>query len=77
MSWMAPEILETTAQYPHNTESYDYLIMMLCFVTVMKLHSHLYLDLVCSYDERTDVWSLGCILLEMATCGFMDVSSHF
>lgn len=38
MSWMAPEILETTAHY----------------------------------DERTDVWSLGCILLEMATCGFMD-----
>lgn len=26
-----------------------------------------------SYDERSDVWSLGCIILEMATCGFMDV----
>lgn len=25
------------------------------------------------YDERSDVWSLGCIFLEMATCGFMDV----
>ena len=25
------------------------------------------------YDERSDVWSLGCITLEMATCGFMDV----
>lgn len=24
------------------------------------------------YDERSDVWSLGCIILEMATCGFMD-----
>ncbi|KXJ19701.1 serine/threonine kinase-like domain-containing protein STKLD1 [Exaiptasia diaphana] len=24
------------------------------------------------YDERSDVWSLGCIFLEMATCGFMD-----
>ena len=32
-----------------------------------------YLDDMCSYDERSDVWSLGCILLEMATCGFLDV----
>ena len=26
------------------------------------------------YDERSDVWSLGCIILELATCGFLDVS---
>jgi len=25
------------------------------------------------YDERSDVWSLGCIVLELATCGFLDV----
>eukprot|EP00052_Salpingoeca_macrocollata_P000060 m.18503 g.18503 ORF g.18503 m.18503 type:complete len:635 (-) comp10094_c0_seq1:49-1953(-) len=24
------------------------------------------------YDERSDVWSLGCIILDAATCGFMD-----
>ncbi|XP_068695126.1 uncharacterized protein [Montipora foliosa] len=24
------------------------------------------------YDERSDVWSLGCIVLELATCGFLD-----
>eukprot|EP00911_Craspedida_sp_UC1_P002656 UC1_evm1s1954 len=24
------------------------------------------------YDERSDIWSLGCILLDAATCGFMD-----
>ncbi|EDV28030.1 uncharacterized protein TRIADDRAFT_63635 [Trichoplax adhaerens] len=27
-----------------------------------------------SYDERSDVWSLGCIALEMATCGFLDAA---
>ncbi|XP_027054590.1 serine/threonine kinase-like domain-containing protein STKLD1 isoform X1 [Pocillopora verrucosa] len=26
------------------------------------------------YDERSDVWSLGCIVLELATCGFLDQS---
>ena len=24
------------------------------------------------YDERSDVWSLGCIILEMASCGSCD-----
>ena len=24
------------------------------------------------YDERSDVWSIGCITLEMATCAFAD-----
>ena len=24
------------------------------------------------YDERSDVWSLGCIVLELATCAFLD-----
>jgi len=24
------------------------------------------------YDERSDVWSLGCIALELATCAFLD-----
>eukprot|EP00048_Salpingoeca_helianthica_P016729 m.233895 g.233895 ORF g.233895 m.233895 type:complete len:638 (-) comp19339_c0_seq1:78-1991(-) len=24
------------------------------------------------YDERSDVWSLGCIVLDAATCGFFD-----
>jgi len=24
------------------------------------------------YDERSDVWSFGCIILELATCGFLD-----
>ena len=25
------------------------------------------------YDERSDIWSLGCIVLEMITCDLMDV----
>lgn len=24
-------------------------------------------------SEKSDVWSLGCVLLELASCGFMDV----
>ena len=24
-----------------------------------------------AYDERSDIWSVGCILLEMVTCGFI------
>lgn len=24
------------------------------------------------YDERSDVWSFGCIILELATCSFLD-----
>lgn len=31
--------------------------------------------MVARYDERSDVWSLGCIVLELATCGFLDVSN--
>lgn len=74
---MAPEILEATSpQYP------------CVFITVTKCHqitllTYLYdflnldtLTIDASYDERSDVWSLGCIILEMATCGFMDVSSN-
>ena len=26
------------------------------------------------YDERSDVWSIGCIVLEMATCSVYDTS---
>ena len=26
------------------------------------------------YDERSDVWSFGCILLEIATCSLLDQS---
>ena len=26
------------------------------------------------YDERSDVWSLGCIILEMITCHLLDVA---
>jgi len=40
---------------------------------------YLYLNFLTKlrYDERSDVWSLGCIFLEMATCGFMDVSMQY
>jgi serine/threonine protein kinase len=24
------------------------------------------------YDERSDVWSLGCIMLDASTCGILD-----
>ena len=26
------------------------------------------------YDERSDVWSVGCIALELATCGTCDAT---
>ena len=26
------------------------------------------------YNETSDIWSMGCILLDTATCGFLDVS---
>lgn len=28
-----------------------------------------------SFSQKSDVWSLGCIILDMASCSFMDVSS--
>ena len=28
------------------------------------------------YDERSDVWSLGCIILHATTCAFMDACEH-
>ena len=27
------------------------------------------------YDERSDVWSLGCIALELVTCGLYDAAA--
>ena len=27
------------------------------------------------YDERSDVWSLGCITLELITCGLFDAAA--
>lgn len=27
-------------------------------------------------SEKADVWSLGCVLLQLATCASMDVSYH-
>ena len=26
------------------------------------------------YDERSDIWSLGCIILEMMTCHVLDIA---
>lgn len=69
---MAPEILEATLpQYPYmyyitKLQFYNSYMQNTCFDFVaLTVHP--------SYDERSDVWSLGCIILEMATCGFMDV----
>lgn len=28
-----------------------------------------------SFSQKSDVWSLGCIIVDMASCSFMDVSS--
>lgn len=30
-----------------------------------------------AYDERSDMWSMGCILLDIVTCGFLDVGFCF
>ena len=27
-----------------------------------------------AYDERSDIWSVGCILIEMVTCSFINKS---
>lgn len=28
------------------------------------------------YNEKSDIWSLGCIVLDAVTCGFLDVRSR-
>jgi serine/threonine protein kinase len=27
-----------------------------------------------SFSQKADIWSLGCIILDMASCSFLDVS---
>ena len=77
MNWMAPEILEATSpQYP-----YVFITVTKCYQITLLIYLYDFLNIDtltidASYDERSDVWSLGCIILEMATCGFMDVSSN-
>lgn len=48
--------------------------LLMCSSPILCSSCLLFL-MVARYDERSDVWSLGCIVLELATCGFLDVSN--